>query len=126
MSRYDDSEAASQNEGEEEEQAEELELPEMWQYVNDNHVGKLMKYLVEKGDDEDIALAVQERHPATGQSVLMALLLSQKFVAVEWLLKKFGRAAFAFQNQGSMTIAERWEEELKAAEERALEKQRIE
>eukprot|EP01002_Notosolenus_urceolatus_P013764 NODE_471_length_2059_cov_102.989552_g372_i0.p1 GENE.NODE_471_length_2059_cov_102.989552_g372_i0~~NODE_471_length_2059_cov_102.989552_g372_i0.p1 ORF type:complete len:666 (+),score=198.50 NODE_471_length_2059_cov_102.989552_g372_i0:134-1999(+) len=71
-------------------------------------------------------MAIQERHPATGQSVLMNLVLAQKFVAVEWMLKKFGRAAFAFQNQSALNIMERWEEEQKAAEERAAEKQRLE
>ena len=62
-------------------------------------VGKLVKYLNDIEDAEELETKVAERDPATGQSLLMWATLTGRFVLVEWLVKKTKRAAFAFSNK---------------------------
>jgi len=108
MSRY-ESEEGSQMEGEDEEK-EEKELPEMWQVVQREQLGKLMRWVLDKGEDDEMLAAIQELHPGTGQSLLMWAVLKNKFVLVEWLVTKFKRGAFAFQHQDQINIFDRWHE----------------
>eukprot|EP01060_Flectonema_neradi_P024017 TRINITY_DN3249_c0_g1_i1.p1 TRINITY_DN3249_c0_g1~~TRINITY_DN3249_c0_g1_i1.p1 ORF type:complete len:676 (+),score=180.34 TRINITY_DN3249_c0_g1_i1:43-2028(+) len=115
------------------EEVEEVEeqveaIPELWGYVNPPSgsgplVGKIVKFLNDK-EDEEILEEVQRKNPATGQSLLMWATLQQKFVLVEWLVKKLKRSAFAFSDQDKeMTVFDKFAE--KRAERRQEEKDRL-
>mmetsp|Transcript_318 Transcript_318/g.1246 ORF Transcript_318/g.1246 Transcript_318/m.1246 type:complete len:636 (-) Transcript_318:94-2001(-) len=86
-------------------------------------VGKLIKFLNDIEDPEELEAKLQERDPATNHSLLLWATLTGKFVVVEWLLKKGKRAAFAFTNdKKEITVFEKWIEIRKEIEEREREK----
>jgi|UniRef100_A0A7S4GBG3 radial spoke head protein 1 len=96
---------------------EEFNLPELWKYATQDKVGKIVKYLNSK-EEEELPEAVQEANPENGQSLLMWATLKQRFVLVEWLIKKCKRDGFAFRDKTSLGIYDKWVEERKAKEER--------
>jgi len=125
---------------------QEFTVPEMWELVKPTmpeddeeddapvakkpkappaaKVGKLVKMLNDIEDAEELEAKVQELDPATGQSLLLWASVNQKFVLVEWLVKKCQRAAFAF-DQGAdnvLAIFDKWVEIRKELEEKELEK----
>jgi hypothetical protein len=86
-------------------------------------VGKLVKLLNDIEEPEELEQKLQERDPATGESLLMWATLSGKFVLVEWLVKKAKRHAFAFTNDAKeITVYEKWAEVRKEIDEREREK----
>eukprot|EP00668_Euglena_longa_P046483 GGOE01062168.1.p1 GENE.GGOE01062168.1~~GGOE01062168.1.p1 ORF type:complete len:686 (-),score=253.45 GGOE01062168.1:247-2262(-) len=100
-----------------EEAEEELNIPEMWKYALQDQVGRIVKYLSAK-EDEELAEAVQELNPEDHASLLLWATLRNKFVLVEWLLKKCKRDAFAFRDKPLLAVYDKWVEERKAKEER--------
>lgn len=113
-------------ENREEEQID-LAVPEMWRLAkpapeagDDDSgpkaapgalIGKLVKYLNDIEDPEELDAKVQELDPATGQSLLAWTTLTGKFVLVEWLIKKSKRAAFAFSNSTKeIAVFDKWNE----------------
>lgn len=113
----DGDEEKSQAGGEEEEQ---FNLPELWKHAKQDKVGKIVKYLQSK-EEEELPEAVQESNPENGHSLLMWASLKQRFVLVEWLIKKCKRDAFAFKNKTAMGIYDKWVEERKAKADRERE-----
>lgn len=86
-------------------------------------VGKLIKFLNDIEDPEELEAKLQERDPATNHSLLLWATLTGKFVVVEWLLKKCKRSAFAFNNdKKDITVFEKWVEIRKEIEDREREK----
>lgn len=86
-------------------------------------VGKLIKFLNDIEEPEELEAKLQERDPATNHSLLLWATLTGKFVVVEWLLKKGKRAAFAFSNdQQELTVFDKWVEIRKEVEDREREK----
>ncbi|KAJ9449975.1 Phosphatidylinositol 4-phosphate 5-kinase 3 [Diplonema papillatum] len=106
-------------------------IPEMWRYVSPSGdgaagplVGKLVRYLNQK-EEEELLEDLAKRNPATGQSLLMWATLQQKFVLVEWLVKKTKRSAFAFSDtEKDLTIFDKFQEKIKEREQE--EKERLE
>lgn len=129
---------AEYEEGNDENQ--ELSVPEMWRFAKpqpeDNGdeeakpkastgplVGKLVKFLNDIEDQEELEAKLQETDPATGQTLLMWATLTGKFVLVEWLVKRANRAGFAFHNNDrEMTIYDKWIEIRKELEEKEKER----
>jgi hypothetical protein len=86
-------------------------------------VGKLIKYLNDIEDQEELETKIQERDPATNHSLLLWATLTGKFVVVEWLVKKAKRNAFAFGNEKKeLTVFDKWVEIRKEVEDREREK----
>lgn len=86
-------------------------------------VGKLVKFLNDIEEIEELEQKLQERDPATKQSLLMWATLTGKFVLVEWLVKKGKRSAFAFHNDDkSLTVYDEWTRVRKEIEERERER----
>lgn len=86
-------------------------------------VGKLVKYLNDIEDAEELEAKIQERDPATNHSLLLWATLTGKFVLVEWLIKKGKRNAFAFSNdKKELTVFDKWVEIRKEVEDREREK----
>eukprot|EP00667_Euglena_gracilis_P003281 EG_transcript_3292 len=100
-----------------EEAEEELNIPEMWKYALQDQVGRIVKYLSAK-EEEELTEAVQELNPEDHASLLLWATLRKKFVLVEWLLKKCKRDAFAFRDKQLLAVYDKWVEERKAKEER--------
>ena len=104
---------AEEIDGEVEEQVE--VLPELWRYVNPPEgtgplVGKIVKFLNDK-EEEEIIEEAQRKNPETGQTLLMWATLQQKFVLVEWLIKKLKRTAFAFSDvEKEITVFDKFAE----------------
>jgi radial spoke head protein 1 len=116
MADAEDDEKSQAGEEEEEEEAK-TTIPELWQYATEDKVGKIVKYLNTK-EEEELPEAVQELNPENGQSLLMWSTLKQRFVLVEWLIKKCKRDAFAFKDKTGLAVFDKWVEERKAKEER--------
>lgn len=124
------------NAGGEEGQAVDETVPELWKLAkppapaDDDgskpqgpQVGKLVKFLNDIEDQEEFETRIADRDPATSQSLLTWATLTQKFVLVEWLVKRGKRAAFAFSNgKKEITIADKWTEIRKELEEKEREK----
>lgn len=119
------------------EEQTELTIPEMWRYakppVEETEdekpkptgplVGKLVKFLNDIEDPEEFEQKLQEKDPASDQTLLMWATLTGKFVLVEWLIKKAKRAGFAFHNNAKeLTIFDKWIEIRKELEEKEREK----
>lgn len=87
-------------------------------------IGKLVKMLNDIDEVEELEAKVQELDPATGQSLLLWATVNQKFVLVEWLVKKCQRAAFAFEQSSDNVLAifDKWVEIRKELEEKEREK----
>jgi len=84
-------------------------------------LGKLIQFLNNIEEQEELETKVQELDPATRQSLLQWATLGQHFVLVEWLVKKCKRSAFAFTAGKELTIYEKWIEVRKEMEEKAAE-----
>eukprot|EP01012_Entosiphon_sulcatum_P040923 TRINITY_DN54663_c0_g1_i1.p1 TRINITY_DN54663_c0_g1~~TRINITY_DN54663_c0_g1_i1.p1 ORF type:complete len:677 (+),score=142.67 TRINITY_DN54663_c0_g1_i1:79-2109(+) len=113
----DNGEDERSNPEEEEEGEDRFQLPEVWRYCAEDKVGKVVKLLNTK-EEEEFLEEVQQRSPETGQSLLMWATLRQRFVLVEWLVKKGKRDAFAFKVKNELGVYDRWVEERKAKAER--------
>eukprot|EP00906_Rhabdomonas_costata_P003559 RCo005419 len=113
MSEHGDEDERDQ-EGEEEAKTT---VPVVYQLAAEDKVGQIVKYLNSK-EDEEFLEAIEERNPENGQSLMMWATLRQRFVLVEWLLKRGKREAFAFKNKQLLTIYDKWVEERKAKAER--------
>ena len=87
-------------------------------------VGKVVKFLNDK-EEEELLEEMGRMNPATGQSLLMWAVLQQKFLLVEWLLKRAKRTAFVFSDvEKEVTIYDKFVEKRKEREQE--EKDRLE
>eukprot|EP00758_Cryptobia_borreli_P005406 Tbor_TRINITY_DN4870_c0_g1::TRINITY_DN4870_c0_g1_i1::g.1300::m.1300 len=86
-------------------------------------IGALVKLLNDIEDSEELEEKIQEVDPATGHSILIWATLQQKFILVEWLVKKCKRAAFAFVSgtDNNLAIFDKWVEIRKEIEEKKRE-----
>eukprot|EP01006_Ploeotia_vitrea_P010218 TRINITY_DN26504_c0_g1_i1.p1 TRINITY_DN26504_c0_g1~~TRINITY_DN26504_c0_g1_i1.p1 ORF type:complete len:675 (-),score=112.45 TRINITY_DN26504_c0_g1_i1:1437-3461(-) len=97
------SDEASQESGDEEKDST---VPEVWKYAEEDKIGKIVKTINEK-EEEEVIDVVQEKNPQTGQPLLMWATLRNRFVLVEWLIKKFKRDSFVFDKK-ELVVFDQW------------------
>eukprot|EP01064_Diplonema_japonicum_P036214 TRINITY_DN806_c3_g1_i2.p1 TRINITY_DN806_c3_g1~~TRINITY_DN806_c3_g1_i2.p1 ORF type:complete len:678 (+),score=143.18 TRINITY_DN806_c3_g1_i2:54-2036(+) len=108
-------------------------IPEIWKFADPEstdggavgpgpQIGKIVKYLNEK-EEEELLEELKKTNPETGQSLLMWATLQQKFVLVEWLVKKAARSAFVFDDK-ELGVYDKFVEKRKEREQE--EKERLE
>jgi radial spoke head protein 1 len=87
-------------------------------------IGKLVKFLNDIEDPEELEARIQERDPSTDMTLLLWATVTGRFVLVEWLVKRAKRAAFGFSDETlhEISVFDKWIEIRKVVEEREKEK----
>ena len=74
-------------------------------------LGQLIRYLNDMEEDEEAQTALLEKDPVTQQTLLQWAVLNDHFMLVEYLVKRFRRAAFAFNPESAeVVVYDRWVE----------------
>ncbi|KAH9588744.1 MORN motif [Trypanosoma melophagium] len=90
---------------------EEEEEDEVIRKKNAPKISKLLRYLNDIEDDEELERILQERDPVTQQTLLQWATRQQHFLLAEYLVKRAKRAAFGFNIESTeMVIYTKWEE----------------
>ncbi|CBH12952.1 hypothetical protein, conserved [Trypanosoma brucei gambiense DAL972] len=74
-------------------------------------ISRLLRYLNDMDDEEELERILQERDPVTQQTLLQWATGKQHYLLVEYLVKRLKRAAFGFPLESTeMQVYLRWEE----------------
>lgn len=74
-------------------------------------LGRLLRYLNDTEDDEELQAQLLERDPVTQQSLLQWACLNDHFMLAEYLVRRAARGAFAFDPEWEeVVVFNRWEE----------------
>merc|ERR1712000_515855 len=88
----------------------EEEQEQLGSNVSGPKIGKLVKFLNDIDDPEELEARIQERDPSTDMTLLLWATVTGRFVLVEWLVKKAKRAAFGFNDEPlhEISIFDKW------------------
>ncbi|ORC85089.1 uncharacterized protein TM35_000381640 [Trypanosoma theileri] len=90
---------------------DEEEEDEVIRKKNAPKISKLLRYLNDIEDEEELERILQERDPVTQQTLLQWATRQQHFLLAEYLVKRAKRAAFGFAVESTdMVIYSKWEE----------------